>query len=337
MNASPHPGYAFIPLPTEVDRRPRPQARLDRLDPGGHSGFLSLIWRLEQPLHIGAGFKELVRDQRTPVIVRQHVRLGPIPCVPGSTFKGVLRARYEAITKSCAEPPIRRNASIVSPSSRLGLRARARLHSSASDIPAFQGHCHPERQLCPACALFGLRDLRSRLAIGDARPDRPEVEIHLMPAQYGPRLHHIGDAVVNTQDPEPIFEVTRLYGRKFAVGRDKRPPPDEQRGKTPPPHQRVEALPAGTRLHQRIRFLNLTSAEIGGLLAALGYTPESRLKVGAGKSHGFGRLRLEALEFKLSDRSRELDPARCAADFHQDSGTHRENLKRLVALHGENC
>lgn len=339
MSGSPHPGYAFIPLPQEVDRRPRPHARLDRVDTSLHSGTLALIWSLEQPLHVGAGFKSLVRERGTAVIVRQHVRLGPVPCVPGATLKGVLRARYEAITNSCAVAPVRAGGSLKSPSSHYGSKARAQLQATATEVAAFQGSCRAtgEQRLCPACTLFGLLDLRSRVVIGDALPDTTAVEVCSIPVQFAPRLHYIGAFEVNHRQREPLLEVTGLYGRKFAVGRDMRPPPEGQRGKKPPAPQRLEALPAGTRLRQNIRFLNLTQAELGGLLAVLGYDPASRLKVGAGKSHGFGRIRLEALEFEARSRFPDLDSTQCARAFRDDRGTHVAHLERLVSLHGKDC
>lgn len=338
MNAPhkpPHPGYAFIPLPREVDRRPRPQARHDRRHPGTFSGRLELTWHLDQPVHIGSGFKALVRTDGGPVIVRQHVRLGDIPCVPGSTFKGVLRSRYEAITKSCAELPKvpRESKSSSYPGSTIRLSERAKSE------PALTGKCQASRQdpraslLCPACALFGLEDLRSRVIVADAIPDTDHLERLQLPSQFGPRFHHIG--TFHHDKTQNVLEVTSFRGRKFAYGRDQRP---LKEGHRHPAKQHVEALPAGTRLRQELRFLNLTADELGGLLAALGYEPASRLKIGAGKSHGFGRIRLATSPtFRLAAGCPQLDLAACVAAFRGDQGTGDAHLDALVSFHGEDC
>lgn len=338
MNApriSAHPGYDFIPLPREVDRRARPQARHDRRQPGTFSGALELTWHLEQPIHIGSGFKTLVRTDGAPIIVRQHVRLGDVPCVPGSTFKGVLRSRYEAITKSCTAPP---KVPHKSESSSYP-RSTIRLSERAKNAPALAGRCRVLRKdacasfLCPACALFGLEDLRSRIIVADALPDTDRLERLLLPTQFGPRLHHIGS--FHHHKTQNVLEVTSLHGRKFAFARDERP---LKEGHQHPAKQHVEALPAGTRLHQSLRFLNLTAAELGGLLAVLGHTPASRLKIGAGKSHGFGRIVLATLPtFRLAAGSPQLDLAACVAAFRGERGTECAHLETLVRFHGEDC
>lgn len=341
----PHPGYAFIPLPSSVDRQHRPHATHDRRHPGTHSGSLTLTWLLEQPVHVGSGFKALVPDEpvvnaarsdpgraapRSTVLVRQHVRLGAIPCVPGSTLKGVLRARYEAITRSCATAPGGRHASRKSASSSFGSTARARLEDSALNEPAFHSGCNAKHGLlCPACALFGRLDLRSRLVMTDALPDTAAVEHRLMPAQFEPRLHHVGEFTPEDDHQGPLLRMTRLFGRKFAVGMDERPPPREERGKQPPAKQLVEAIPAGTHLQQEIRFLNLTDAELGGLLAVLGHEPKSRVKVGAGKCHGFGRALVEV--------GARTSFETCMKAFRADPGCDARNFDRLIALHGEDC
>ncbi len=95
-----HP-YDFVSLPEKPavgravghDRYPA-----DRL-----TGKLTLTYQTEEPLHVGSGVFETAEEcglagGATPVrgIVR---RLGE-PVLPGSSFKGVVRARFEAITRS---------------------------------------------------------------------------------------------------------------------------------------------------------------------------------------------------------------------------------------------
>ncbi|MCA9718276.1 MAG: hypothetical protein KC468_26625, partial [Myxococcales bacterium] len=61
-------------------------------------GRLELVYKLDQPVHIGAGRKVVVNGG----LVRATVRSRSTAVVPGSSWKGAVRARYEAITRSCA-------------------------------------------------------------------------------------------------------------------------------------------------------------------------------------------------------------------------------------------
>jgi len=104
------------------------------------------------------------------------------------------------------------------------------------------------------------------------------LEVMSMPERFGPNLHHVGPATRNPAGD--AFDVRSVHGRKFGRGSG---PATEHR-------QRVEAIPAGTVLAGQLRLFNVTPAELGGVLAALGYDPRSALKLGGGKSHGFGRV-----------------------------------------------
>jgi CRISPR/Cas system CSM-associated protein Csm3 (group 7 of RAMP superfamily) len=329
MSASskPHPGYDFIPIPDRVDRPSRPQAHHGRHDNGCLTGTLALTWLAEQPIHVGSGFKTLVGEKRD--IVRQTVRLGDIPCIPGSTLKGVLRARHAAITYSCIAAP--RSAEKTKIRSSTYKDAQARISTTAVRSEPFlpMNAC-----MCPTCALFGRLDLRSRLVITDALPDSLDISREKkMPAQFSPNLHHIGVFVLNRN--ANVLEIQKLHGRKFATGQDDRPPPDGYRNKVV--MQTVEAIPQGSCLRSEIRFLNLTPAELGGVCAALGRAPESRLKVGGGKSHGFGRLRLKELVPTLRRPNTALDLPRIERAFRSDPACNENSLMKLVELHGEQC
>ena len=90
-------GYAFVPLPDGVERRPRNELTLDRRLDGHVFGELRFTYSVDQPLHVGSGIKD-VRDR---IIVRQFARDGEDPIIPGSSFKGALRSRFEAMSHSC--------------------------------------------------------------------------------------------------------------------------------------------------------------------------------------------------------------------------------------------
>lgn len=175
------PGYGFVPLPPDVRRIAREEARWDRRVRGTLAGRIELELIAEQPIHVGSGSKEV--RQRAVVLRGARVRGGA--GIPGSSLKGVLRARYEAITRSCA--PLVPRAGVYEIRSSTGIQ-RARLQPSALRAPALEISCARER-VCPACALFGRMSLRSRITVtdlacaGDARH-----EVALMPEQIG-RAH----------------------------------------------------------------------------------------------------------------------------------------------------
>src|SRR5262249_29724157 len=124
-----------------------------------------------------------------------------------------------------------------------------------------------------------------------------------MPAQVGPRIHHLGEFRIQDDGTGRAFEVGTVHGRKFYVG----PAPTIDAAE----YERVEAIPEGARLQGTIRILNLNDAEMGGLHVALGVTPESCIKLGGGKGHGFGRVRVRRVVHALLDdrrRPRAAEP-----------------------------
>lgn len=311
------PGYDFVPLAPDVRRVQRKEARWDRRVAGTLAGYIEVTLTTEQQLHIGSGSKEA----RPPHVVLRAARICGRPGIPGSSLKGVLRARYEAITRSCTSPPAR-TAEVRSSTTQI---RRARLMPSALQAPVLQGDCEVTC-LCPACALFGRMSLRSRITVTDlACTSETAFEPAVLPDRFGPNLHHVGTVRI---DPSgEVFEVHRLHGRKFHLGR----------GPAAQTRQHVEAIPQGTQLTGHIRVFNATPAELGGLLVALGHEPASALKLGGGKAHGFGRVRCSA-HFALSPSGEALlDPAQWRQAFIDSPDRWAEGENRLVDLHRGGC
>jgi hypothetical protein len=311
------PGYGFVPLPPTVRRIARDEASWDRRVPSTLAGRIEIELTAAQPVHVGSGSKQAL--QRTVISSGARVRGGP--GIPGSSLKGVLRARYEAITHSCAiaVPRLRHDHSIRSST---GL-SKARLLASALNAAVADTSCTPKRA-CPACALFGRMSLRSRITVtdlacaGDARFD-----IAHIPERFGPNLHHVGPARKDRSGS--VFEVHGLHGRKFGLGRG--PAADNR--------QRVEVIPAGTVLTGQIRLFNVTPAELGGLLAALGCDPPSALKLGGAKAHGLGRMHCKARYYLAGASS--LDPSEWRRQFVASPDRWPDGEDHLVALHRGDC
>ena len=313
------PGYDFVPLAPDVRRVERAQACWDRHIAGTLAGYIDVTLTAEQPLHIGSGSKAA----RPPHVVQRAARICDRPGIPGSSLKGVLRARYEAITRSCTSLfPGDRPVKIRSSTSSI---RRARLTSAVLEAAVLRSACD-EKRTCPACALFGRMSLRSRITITDlAATSEAAFEPAFLPERFGPNLHHVGTVRVDASGD--VFEVHRLRGRKFHLGR----------GPAAPTRQQVEAIPAGTQLTGRIGVFNATLAELGGLLTALGNEPASALKLGGGKAHGFGRVRASARFALHPSGAARVDPAHWRQAFIDSPDRWAEGEHRLIELHRGGC
>lgn len=318
-------GYAFVPLPASVHRTVREEARHDRRLPGCWSGRIRVELTCEQPIHVGSGFRTLEEDDSGRFKVhRETTRSRGRPVASGSSLKGVLRARYEAITHSC-----------------LLFRVPKDVPAQAPELEACKTDPRVEEDpmLCPACALFGMMSRRARLSVEDfAVVGEARVEVAKRQEQFEP-------------NPDQLVFPGRgeLKGRKFAAGLFQTEPPMAPRLHT------VEVLPRGTRLSGALRLLNGTPAEIGGLLAALGIMPESRLKIGGGKGiggemydealrkeapTGFGRVVVTTVDLaglRSPGAGGALTTEAARSAFEGSDDRFPEGEGRLVEIHGRDC
>lgn len=319
-------GYLFVPLPEKVHRAPRPAAVHDRRVKGALSGVIDVVFRTEQAVHIGSGFKAMRGDG----IVRLGMKIRGALGVPGASLKGVLRSRYEAVTRSCAGAAPKKGP--VRSRSHGDVRS-ASFSATVRGMDVFQA-CG-KHGLCAACALFGRMSQRSRVTVGDFVVDPVDaVAIEAMPEQFGPNAHHLGRYhIVERQPDKKEFEITALKGRKFAAGMGPVAPDAHM--------QDVEAIPADCLLRGSLRVFNLLPAELGGLLTVLGHSPKSALKIGAGKGHGFGRISLHELSFHLRDHAQARAPLELAGwrrafeEWRDDRWQAGED--ELVRIHQGDC
>lgn len=330
-------GYEFVELPSgqeQVRRTRRGSAVFHRRVDGTYSGSLEFQLLAEQDVHIGTGRKQLLSPATggPARIVREGARIMGRPGIPGSSLKGALRSRFEAITRSCIQgrPPER--SAIRSQSTDI---KRAELSTAVLSQDVLKP-CRVNRQdplqseLCPACALFGLMSLRGRVTCTDLVTPRGTEFAHVeVPEPFGPNLHHIGE-VTRTQDREgrPCFLVRRLHGRKFAMGRGPVPPR--------PTLQPVEVIPNGCVLDGKLLLINVTVPELGGLLAGLGYLPKSPMKIGGARGQGLGRLQVRNLNLSLEapDGSPiEGQPEAWHQEFLLSKDVWQAGLDRLVQVH----
>ena len=109
-----------------------PQVPPLRAEPrvGACSGRLRVTITVKTPLHFGAG--QLGYDEKASLFVNRLNRENDRIALPGSSFKGMLRSVYEAVSESCM--PTERD-----------LR------------------CSYVNALCPACAMFGFLGYKGKL------------------------------------------------------------------------------------------------------------------------------------------------------------------------------
>lgn len=327
-------GYAFVPFADQgpmVRRVRRENARHDRRLPGMWFGTLKVELVCEQAVHVGSGFKTEVEGK----VLRRTARAGNALLVPGSSFKGVLRARFEAITRSCAGDLPSERDEVISRSHREVKRGY--FTHEVKRMAVFADACGREDLVCPTCALFGFQTdhgaRRGRISVTDlmtAEGVAPVTE--RMPSQFGPRIHHLGEFRIDDDGREPAFEVGPLHGRKFYIGPS---PTTDAVG-----YERVEAIPRGVSLQGDIRILNLDDAEMGALLAALGVAPASWIKLGCGKGHGFGRVRVGRMDHVLSDdrrRTRAAVPETWTRAFEASVDRWEAGMRRFLEIHQEAC
>jgi CRISPR/Cas system CSM-associated protein Csm3 (group 7 of RAMP superfamily) len=323
-------GYEFAPLPERVHRAARPQAVHNRRIEGALSGVIEVVLRAEQPVHVGSGFKRLREDGK---VVRRAAEVRGRPGIPGSSLKGVIRSRYEAITYSCAGPAPK-GGKVKSSSYRNVEYASFTSLVTCKDV--FSSDCQ-EGPCCAACALFGRMSLRGRITITDfAAAEGLGFSIGEIPEQFGPNAHHLGNfSVTTSRRGDEEFRVSSLHGRKFAAGHGPVAPNARL--------QQIEVLPEGAVMQGALRISNVLPIELGGLMTALGVLPNSALKIGAGKGQGFGRMAVAELKFRLQDHMRteenvdELAMKDWRDAFVKCSDRWKSGEQALIAIHGRGC
>lgn len=274
--------YFFVPVPSNP-RRVKGRPTLEQLDPTLLTGTLLATYQCLEPVHVGTGGLVLSGGK----IVKETMSSAGSLVVPGSSFKGVLRSRFEAVTRSCVSAPARVGRPVrVLSRSRPDIKEAVLTPSAVRD--AAYRRCDERSGLCPSCGLWGFQSgrfgQRGRVSVLDMVCDSVvDPTLETIPELFGPRLHHLmnGRPTTGYENGREVFVVNALAGRKF---------PKNQSTPLPRP-QRVQAIPRGSLLSAEIRFLNLTPEELGGLLHAAGLEPVATLKVGGAKGHELGAIR----------------------------------------------
>jgi len=254
--------YDFVPFPK---RRPYREkgAGQDKLNPCLLSGTLELTLHTLTPVHVGSGYSDFIKAGNQEYLaalqaskpVREDGTTRRRYLIPGSSLKGTVRSIVEAITRSC-------------------IRITQSRHRPY--IPQGYGGCMSVNDLCIACRLFGAQDYQGHVSFEDAVAPKGSLVLLGTPLLWTPARGGRGL-------PPRYLQGNQARGRKFyaharpASGADPR-----------------ACIKSGAELPLRIHFLNLSEAELGILLTALGLHPDHPfpIKLGGGKPVGLGSVQI---------------------------------------------
>lgn len=308
-----HP-YDFVSLPDRP--APIPPAR-SRAVPHDHypsdrlTGILTLTYETLTPLHVGSGVFETA-DQCGLAGGSQPVRgilrrLG-LPVLPGSSWKGAVRARFEAVTRSRLGVQTR-----LSPVEPVKLprelrpnRERGKVRIEISD-PRMQS-LQPSRVsspghlagLSPADSLFGAMGYRGRLHAAEGEIVAPPLGQSLsVPPLESPLPHRLAKPGAASIEDNTVT-ISEVEGRKFYYDG----PPLESRSNEGDDRRQVreyvDAVPAGATITIDVLVESVTEAELGALLVCAGHGENvGVLRFGGYKPAGLGKVQLIKADAKL--------------------------------------
>jgi len=252
-----------------------PQEPPDRRSVATHERFRGLTGRLEltftvvsEYLFVGYGAYEFDPNHgnRRPDVWYTFYRRNDQLCVPSTSLKGAIRAIVEAISNSCV----------------LQRHRREQVASNHHQPCRFRDEKSP---LCPACRLFGTTGYRGRVHFTDFLPQ----------GEVQPTVVKIGELwEPKRHDPSR----RRFYARKTfqSVGN-----PAPQQG-----FRFVEAVRREAKFRGALLFENVSEAELGLLLHALGWELEAGSvqiafspKLGGAKPRCFGSVEFRPVRLRL--------------------------------------
>lgn len=275
---SPKP-YKLVPFPKEKPQLQRPAGQ-QKYHENRYHGTLDLTLTVQTSLHVSTGAIALGTDvgQNSIALIKTMVRENEEKLIiPGSSFKGVVRSVYEAITRSCL-CKVDRN--------------------YKQKIPRGYQECEinlPKKRtaVCPACRIFGALNWQGLVNFSDAKCQASGFRAGFMPSLYRPR----------PEERQEYFKNGIVTGRKFYYHFSKAVDRGQQQG-IPVQQASGKEYVFSAKLHLK----NLSKAELGTLFIVLGQDAKNQiaLKVGGGKPIGMGTMTVTVDRFhcpeKIGDR-----------------------------------
>jgi hypothetical protein len=281
------------------------------------SGEIVLRYLTETPLHVGSGVFETAEEcglagGTTPVrgIVR---RLGQA-VLPGSSWKGAVRARFEAITRSPLGVASRGGRVDVEKlpgplipvgaAGRVQVRLPPRLPAARSIRRDRRGDVDLRRELAglaPAEALFGAMGYRGRVHPGEGEIAGAAAGAPLsVPPLESPAPHRLAKPGAARVVGDHI-EIGEVEGRKFYYDGPLRDHRTVRAGEEERPvRELIDHVPAGCSIRLAVFVESVTEAEIGALLLSAGWGEDAGIvRFGGYKPAGLGKVSLQGAEGQL--------------------------------------
>ncbi|NEP19533.1 MAG: CRISPR-associated protein [Leptolyngbya sp. SIO4C1] len=261
QDTAPEKPYALVPFPKQ---RPFLKAPVGhhRYTEAGYHGKLHLTLTVQTALHVSTGIVAMGSDVGSRV-----------PLIKTMTRD---LDQQLIIQGSSLKGCVRAIYEAITNSTLAVVTGRYRQKMPKDRLP-----CTQKDRLCPASQVFGALDWQGLVHFTDARCESAKPVTGFMPSLYRPR-------------PEAYFNGGTATGRKFyrhamsAVDGGDRGIPVQQ---------------AGTeyQFKTELQFLNLTQAQLGTLLIALGQGEHKMaLKLGGGKPIGMGTIQVRVPRIEVS-------------------------------------
>ena len=259
------------------------------------------------------------------------------PVIPGSSLKGMIRSLYECLTHSC----LFQVAGKYSDYQRKGKV----LEPQPMEVPPLYPEqyglrpCKDVNQLCPACRLFGTVPpgknavaWKGRVFIGDGLLDRgqdTQMGRLTLPILSTPRPKGRPDS----QQYPDYFPGGSMAGRKRyqARTRTKTVVMNHHRRTHDSGLQETsgETLKPNNHFTVRVRYQNLTHAEVGMLLHTILLEKGQRHLLGTAKAHGWGACHLKLKSWQTIDPEARYRGETGIKDLTEQE--RREEARRLLA------
>jgi CRISPR/Cas system CSM-associated protein Csm3 (group 7 of RAMP superfamily) len=342
-----HP-YDFVSLPKSPARGHA--AGHDRYFANRLTGRLTLVYEILTPLHVGSGVLETAAQcglAGGTIPVRGIVRKLGQPVLPGSGWKGVVRARFEAITRSRLgqETRLFRIDDWKLPAElRPDRGGKVKVDLEDPRITNLKpgmvnrGWHEPDEDvrrkladLSPAEAVFGAMGYRGRIQLSDGVIEGPAAREPLpVPPLEGPAAHRLAKPGAARKTDDGRVEITEVEGRKFYYdGPLLRSRPNKGGEDCGPAQELIDSVPAGCTITLDVRIESLTEAELGALLVSAGWGESVGIvRFGGYKPAGLGKVRLRNVKGELRrgwstgrwqrPPAEAIDPGRAVATAHHE-------------------
>jgi CRISPR/Cas system CSM-associated protein Csm3 (group 7 of RAMP superfamily) len=318
-----HP-YDFVALPSSARRVPEVVAH-DRYSDRRLSGTLTLVYTTTAPLHIGSGVFEQASDcglAGGAMPVRGITRSRGRPVLPGSGWKGAVRSRFEAITRSrlAVVGTFGREPGFKVPEVLRSRDAQHRLSITDRRVTeelrplgvVRRDHLDvkPDRvtmrrnPLSPAESLFGCMGYRGRVHPNDGVIEGPAAAEPLAVAPLdSPVMHRLATPGSIHKSGSGSLTISEVEGRKqYYDGDVVAARQIEGRSRGGAPTEYIDHVPAGSTITIEIHLESLSLAELGALLVSAGYgsdTDTGILRFGGYKPVGLGAVQLRSATTQL--------------------------------------